>query len=119
MSKFDYRLKRLEAKTGIKYTTKIHLVYKFADESVEKQIQKTRGEKELRFDFNESLEEEKSIYVITAIPRPDQPVLEERQSSPPMIEAIDPSNLTDEELDLEIAGIQKELDNVKIKTKTR
>lgn len=102
MTKFDHRLKRLELRTGIKKDFEYFVI------SNEEQIQ------DIKLD-----PEKKNMFIISAIPRPDRKALKERHASPPMVETLDPSELTDEDLDKEIIRIQKELDNVKVKTKPR
>jgi len=111
MSKFDHRLKRLEARTGGKKEFEYWLI------SHNKQIQdikagKIAGQRGSLFD-----PEKKNIIIKSAMPRPDARALEERHVSPPMVETLDPSDLSDEDLDQEIARIQKELDNGKAKKK--
>ena len=113
MSKFDHRLKRLEARTGGKTD------FEYWHISNDKQIQDIRGGKIAgkmghRFD-----PEKKNLIIKSAIPRPDIQTLKERHAAPPMVETLDPSDLSDEDLDQEIIRIQKELDNGKAKKKAR
>ena len=102
MSKFDHRLKRLEARTGGKTDFELWIIPN------ERKIQ------DIKLD-----PEKKNIFIISAVPRPDRKALKERHISPPMVETLDPSDLGDEDLDQEIARIEKELDNGKAKTKTQ
>lgn len=102
MSKFDHRLKRLEVRTGGKKDFKFWLI------SDEKQIQ------DIKLD-----PEKKNIIIISSVPRLKEKGSKERRVSPPMVETLDPSDLSDEDLDQEIARIQKEMDNCKVKKKTQ
>lgn len=111
MSKFDHRLKRLEARTGGKKGFEYWLI------SHDKQIQdiragKVAGQMGSLFD-----PEKKNIFVISSVPRLKEKALKKR--SPPMVEILDPSDLSDEDLDQEIARIEKELNNDKAKKKTQ
>jgi len=111
MSKFDHRLKRLEARTGGKKEFEYWLI------SHNKQIQDIKAGKVASQRGSLFDPEKKNLFIISAIPRPDARALEERRVSSPMVETLDPSDLSDEDLDQEIARIQKELDNGKAKKK--
>ncbi len=113
MSKFDHRLKRLEARTGGKKEFEYWLI------SHNKQILDIKAGKVASQRGSLFSPEKKNIFIISAIPRPDRKALKGRHVSPPMVETLDPSDLSDEDLDQEIARIEKELDNGKAKTKTQ
>lgn len=119
MPKFDHRLKRLEDKTGIAGQNFDYWMVKGYDKNkrlIEKEIReikagnvagKYRGSK---FDP----ENPKHVIYIFGIPRPKEKFLNKREESPSKEISFSPgkeaADLSDQELDAEIASIQKELE---------
>lgn len=105
MSKFDHRLKRLEAKSGFKEKRFNYWIVKKSKESPAKVIRDIRagliiGKTGSRLD-----PESQNVIIVSTIPRPMKAELRSREAFPER----EIPDLTDDELETEISRIQKEL----------
>lgn len=121
MSKFDHRLKRLEKKTGSDRRQ-----YKIWMLSISDMKKFTAGKlsstdnrpllsiDKLRKSLKNYREQDKNIFVISAVPRLNKKALKEKDSPPSkrisFSHGKEAADLTDAELEAEIASIRKELE---------
>lgn len=119
MSKFDHRLKRLEDKTGIVVHDfdywMIHGQWK-SERLIQKEIREIKAGKVIGKYRGSKFDPENPNHriIISVMPRPIERALQEKKESPPKEISFSPgkeaANLSDQELDAEIASIRKELE---------
>ena len=110
MTKFDHRLKRLEGKTGLKKKAfEYWLINKSPATGIRDIVAgKIPGKMGSRYN-----PESQNVIIVSAVPRSIKRTLTEsaraRQQEISFAKTIDAEDLTDEELDAELASIEKEL----------
>lgn len=102
MTKFDHRLKRLEAKTGLKKKDFDYWIVSSSQSPAIRNITTGKIPGKMGSRYNP---ESQNVIILSAVPRSNAKALRSRKEEP-----IDVAELTDQELDAELARIQKELE---------